>query len=37
MTDTNLLPVVQWLTDDELAAIYSSNYWNDIEEEKKKD
>lgn len=37
MTDNNLSPVVQWLTDDELAAIYSSTYWDNLEEEKKKE
>lgn len=26
-----------WLTDEELATIYSTNYWNDIEKEKEKD
>ncbi len=29
--------VVSWLTDDELARIYTSDYWNDIEQEKKKE
>jgi len=35
--EAKLLPVKQWLSNDELDAIYSSNYWNDIEVEKKKE
>lgn len=30
-------PVVYWLSEEELNALYSANYWNDIEEEKKKE
>ena len=30
-------PIDIWLTDEELAGIYSASYWNNIEEEKKKD
>jgi ubiquinone/menaquinone biosynthesis C-methylase UbiE len=30
-------PVESWLSDDELAVIYSADYWNDIEAEKKKE
>ncbi len=29
--------IVMWLSDEELESIYSSSYWNDIEEEKKKE
>lgn len=32
-----LAPVKQWLPDEALEKIYSSEYWNDIDEEKKKD
>ena len=29
--------IEKWLTDEELKSIYTSLYWNDIEEEKKKE
>ena len=32
-----LADVQRWLSDDELREIYTSSYWNDIEEEKKKE
>lgn len=32
-----LAPVEQWIPNDVLAGIYSSDYWNDIEEEKRKE
>lgn len=34
---SRLAPVDQWLSDDALEQIYSAAYWNDIEEEKKKE
>ncbi len=37
MTKSELLPIEIWMTDEELLTEYSSSYWNDIEEEKKKD
>lgn len=30
-------PIESWLSDDQLASIYSSEYWNNTEEEKKKE
>ncbi len=30
-------PIERWITDNQLASIYSSKYWNDLEEEKKKE
>jgi SAM-dependent methyltransferase len=32
-----LRPVVRWLDDQSLGAIYSGSYWNDLDEEKKKE
>jgi len=32
-----LSPVKNWLTEDQLKNIYSADYWNDLEAEKKKD
>jgi hypothetical protein len=32
---SKLVPIEQWLSDDSLEDIYSSVYWNDIEEERK--
>lgn len=34
---SNVRPIEFWLTEEKLQSIYSANYWNDIEEEKKKD
>lgn len=36
-TEPQLAPVEQWITNEALNAIYSSVYWNDVEEEKKKE
>ena len=35
--EKKLAPVEQWLSNEALAGIYSSGFWNDIEEEKKKE
>lgn len=32
-----LCPVEQWISDESLKEIYTSDYWNDIEEERKKE
>jgi len=37
MNSDALSPTVSWLSDEDLAKIYTSAYWNDIEEEKKKE
>ncbi len=37
LSEEALAPVERWITDDELKDIYSSSYWNDIEDEKKKE
>jgi len=31
-----LRPITRWLSDDDLRGIYTSDYWNDIDTEKKK-
>jgi ubiquinone/menaquinone biosynthesis C-methylase UbiE len=31
-----MIPVVSWLSQEELSEIYSSSYWNDLEKEKQK-
>ena len=36
LSEEALAPVERWITDDELKDIYSSSYWNDIEDEKRK-
>lgn len=36
-SESQLAPVEQWIADEALDAIYSSAYWNDVEEEKKKE
>jgi SAM-dependent methyltransferase len=35
--EKKLAPIEQWVSNEALAGIYSSVYWNDIEEEKKKE
>ena len=37
LSESHLSPVEQWIADEALDAIYSSAYWNDLEEEKKKE
>lgn len=34
-TKSELAPVEQWITDEDLDAIYSSSFWNDVEVERK--
>jgi SAM-dependent methyltransferase len=36
-TKSGLPPVEQWISSDVLSSIYSSSYWNNIEEERKKE
>lgn len=37
MNNSELSPTTFWLSDSELSTIYTANYWNNIEEEKKKE
>ena len=34
---SGLKPITRWLSDEELETIYTAEYWNNIEEEKKKE
>ena len=37
MQNNSLSPIVSWLSENEINEIYTSSYWNNIEEEKKKE
>jgi SAM-dependent methyltransferase len=37
VTDNFLSPIVKWLDEQSLGSIYSSQYWNDLEEERSKE